>query len=73
MAEAISNTKDETIIRVFKENINFLTKRGFKPRFIILRNIASKAIIKFLNEDCNIGIQLVEPHNHKVNTAERAI
>ena len=73
LAEAISNTKDETIIKVFKENISYLTKRGFKRCFNILDNIASKAIIEFLKEECSIGIQVVEPHNHTVNAAERAI
>ena len=73
LAEAIPNTKDKTIIKVFKEKLSYLTRRGFKPRFNILDNIASKAIIEFLKEECNIGIQVVEPHNHGVNAAERAI
>ena len=46
LAEPIANTKDETIIGVFREKIEYLTKRGFKSRFNILDNIASKAIIK---------------------------
>ena len=73
LAEAILNTKDKTIIKVFKEKIKYLTKRGFKPRFNILDNIASKVTIEFLKEDCNIGIQFVKPHNHRVNATERAI
>ena len=70
LAKPIENTKDETIIAAFKEKIEYLTQRGFKPRFNILDNIASKAIIKYLKEECKIGIQLVEPHNHRVNAAE---
>ena len=70
LVEVISNTKDETIINVFKEKINYLTKRRFKPRFIILDNIASRAIIEFLKEECNIGIQIVKLHNHRINVAE---
>ena len=73
LAEAILNTKDKTIIKVFKEKLSYLTRRGFKPRFNILDNIASKAIIEFLTKECNIDIQVVEPHNHRVNAAERAI
>ena len=72
-AEPIANTKDETIIKVFREKLEYLKKRGFKPRFNILDNIASKAIIKYLKEEAEIGVQLVEPHNHRVNAAERAI
>ena len=73
LAEPIPNTKDETIIKVFREKLEYLKKRGFKPRFNILDNIASKAIVKFLKEEAGIGVQLVEPHNHQVNAAERAI
>ena len=67
------NTKDKTIICVFKEKIEYLTSRGFKPKFNILDNIASKAIVKFLKNDCKIGMQLVEPNNPRANAAERAI
>ena len=47
LAEPIPNTKDKIIIRVFKEKIEYLTSRGFKPKFNILDNIASKAIVMF--------------------------
>ena len=67
LAKATPNTKDKTIIKVFKQKISYLTMRGFKPRSNVLDNIVSKAIIKFLKEDCIIGIQLVELHNHRVN------
>ena len=46
-----------------------MTSRGFKPKFNILDNIASKAIVKFLKNDCKIGMQLVEPNNHQANKA----
>ena len=64
LVEPIENTKDETIIKVFREKLEYLKKRGFKPRFNILDNIASKAIIKYLKEEAEVGVQLVEPHNH---------
>ena len=64
LAEPIANTKDETIIKEFSEKLEYLKKRGFKPRFNILDNIASKAIITYLKEEAKIGVQLVEPHNH---------
>ena len=51
LAEPIANTKDETIIGVFREKLEYLKKRGFKPRFNILDNIESKAIVKFLKEE----------------------
>ena len=50
-----------------------MARRGFKPKFNILDNIASKAIVKFLKDERKIDIQLVEPNNHRANAAERAI
>ena len=35
-------------------------------------NVASKAVQAFL-EDEEIALQLVEPHNHRVNAAEQAV
>merc|ERR1712051_418029 len=72
LADPVKNTKDETIVRVFKSRVKYLTKRGFKPKFNIMDNVASKAVKSFLGEN-DIGLQLVEPHNHRVNAAERAI
>ena len=47
-------------------------KRGFKPSFNIIDNVASKAIKVYLQEE-NIQMKLVEPHNHQVNAVERSI
>ena len=72
LADPVENTKDDTIVRVFKQRVKYLLKRGFKPKFNIMDNVASKAVQRFLEEN-DIGLQLVEPHNHRVNVAERAI
>ena len=58
LGEPIENVKDETITRVFKEKLEYLSSRGFKPKFNILDNIASKAIVKILKNEQKIGIQL---------------
>ena len=55
-----------------KQNIAYVTKRGFKPNLNIINNVALKAVQAYLEAE-NVGIQLVEPHNHKVNAAEREI
>merc|ERR1712155_17519 len=72
LAEPIENAQDETMVRVFKEQIKYLTKRGFKPSFNIINNVASKAVQAYL-EDQDVDVQLVKPHNHRVNAAERAV
>ena len=47
-------------------------KRGFKPILNIVDNVASKALQAYPEAE-NVGIQLVEPYNHRVNAAEQAI
>ena len=72
LSELVGNRKSEMLVRIFKEKIDYLTKRGFEPKFNIMDNVASKAVRKYL-EDEDIGLQLVEPHNHRVNAAERTV
>ena len=51
------------MIDSFKTNIKCITKRGFKPCFNIIDNVASKAIKIYLMEE-KIQMQFVKPHNH---------
>ena len=68
----MKDTKDETMIGAFNSNIKYITKRGFKSCFNIIDIVASKAIKRYIMEE-KIQMQLVEPHNHQVNAAEREI
>ena len=72
LATPVKNMSEGTIVSCFKKNIAHLTKRGFKPIINIINNVASKAVQAY-QEAKNVGIQLVEPHNHRVNASERAI
>eukprot|EP00978_Attheya_sp_CCMP212_P040823 scaffold226719_cov36-Attheya_sp.AAC.1 len=72
LATPIKDAKTETIVDSFKKNIEYLTKRGFKPVFNIIDNVATRAVKAYLETE-DIQMQLVEPHNHRVNAAERAI
>ncbi len=57
---------------MYKKNFEELTSKGFKPKLNIMDNQATKHIKQFLSEnDCKL--QLMEPHNHRVNAAECAI
>jgi hypothetical protein len=49
-----------------------LTSKGYKPKINIMDNQATKYIKAFLTEQ-QCQLQLVEPHNHRLNAAERAI
>ena len=72
LATPIATATDEQMIKAFKENIEYLTSRGFKPSFNVIDNVASKAIKEYLVNE-GIEMQLVEPNNHRANAAERAI
>jgi hypothetical protein len=62
---------DVSIYNAYKTQFELLTS-GFKPKLNIMDNQATKHIKTFLTKnDCKL--QLVEPHNHCVNAAERAI
>ena len=72
LATPVKYLTDTSTIATFKEKITYLTKRGFKLVFNIIYNVASKAVKKYLEEE-NIRLKLVEPHNPRVNAAERVV
>ena len=72
LVKPIANVDDRSIFAAYKEVFETLEAKGYKPKMIVMDNQATKYIKKFLTEkECDL--QLVEPHNHRVNTAERAI
>ena len=44
LATLIKEAKAETIVECFKQNIIYLSKRGFKPVYNIIDNVATRAI-----------------------------
>ena len=68
----VKNMSEETLVNCFKQKITYITKRGFKTILNIIDNVASKAVQAYLEAN-NVNIQLVEPHNYRVNVAEREI
>ena len=68
----LSARNDDNMVTTFQELYAYLGERGIKPRLHVLDNECSKAIKSFIrSQDTNI--QLVEPHNHRVNAAETAV
>ncbi len=49
-----------------------MAAKGFKPKLNVMDNLATKHIKKILTKN-KCKVQLVEPHNHRVNVAECAI
>jgi len=72
LATPIDSMDDMTIFEAYKKNFEMLEKKGFSVKLNVMDNQATKNIMKFLDEkDCKV--QLVEPHNKRLNAAERAI
>ena len=72
LAELIKGLDDKTLFEAYKKFNLLLTDKGYYVKLNVMDNQATKYIKKFLTKnECNL--QLVEPHNHQVNAAERAI
>jgi hypothetical protein len=72
LATPIAGLDDVSIYQAYKKYFKELTDKGFKPKLNIMDNQATKHIKKILTDnDCQL--QIVEPHNHRINAAERAI
>ena len=72
LATPIDGMTDQIIFDAYKKNFDMLEKKGFKVKMNVMDNQATKYIKKFLTEkECEL--QLVEPHNKRMNAAERAI
>jgi hypothetical protein len=72
LAMPITGLNDVSICMAYKQQFELLTSKGFKPKFNTMDNQVTKHIKTFLTKK-NCKLQLVEPHNHRVNAAERAI
>jgi hypothetical protein len=68
----IAGLDDVTIFEAYKKKFDKLAAKGLKVKINIMDNQATKHIRKFLNEE-QCKLQLVEPHNHRMNAAEQAI
>jgi N-formylglutamate amidohydrolase len=70
--KVISNVDGHSIYEAYKEVFETLEAKGYKPKMNVMDNQATKCIKKFhIKKGCNL--QVVEPHNHSINVAERTI
>ena len=68
----ISGFDDNTVFAAYKTQFEFLESKGYMIILNVMDNQCTKQIKKILtNNKCEL--MLVEPHNHPVNAAERAI
>ena len=72
MVQPIKDRKKATTITAYKKQLNILKRCGLKPKLQKLDNEASQDLLEYINDE-NINYQLVPPHMHRRNLAERAI
>jgi hypothetical protein len=70
--EPMKNRSDAEAIRAYSKIYDGLTSKGLKQKFQTMDNEASTALNQFLHSK-DIQFQLVPPHVHRQNAAERAI
>ena len=68
----MKSRKDEDMVATFTEIYEELQAKGHQPALHVLDNECSKAVKNYITSQ-ETGIQLVEPHNHRVNAAEPAV
>jgi hypothetical protein len=60
------------MVTAFTKVITILKAGGYQPALNVMDNECSAAVEKYIRSE-NINIQLVPPHNHRVDATERAI
>ena len=72
LVEPMKSRSDADMEKSYNKLYYYLTDRGWTPKFNVMDNEASTAIKKLLTQRDDT-FQLVKPHNHCVNAAERVI
>jgi hypothetical protein len=70
--EPLKNHQSSEMLAAYKRGHALFTQRGLKPQLQKLDNEASAMLQQFMTSE-NIDFQLVPPHVHRRNAAERAI
>jgi len=72
IVHAMPSCTDAAMVTAFNEVISTLKTGGYTPSLNVMDNECLAAVEAYIKSE-RIGIQLVPPHNHRVNAAERAI
>jgi hypothetical protein len=72
LVKPIVNLNNYSIFEACKEIFKSLEAKGYKPKMNVMDNQATKYIKQFLTKkECDL--QVVKPHNHRINAAEHVI
>ncbi len=72
IVRAMPSHTDASMVTAFIEVITILKAGGYQPALNVMDNECSATVKKYTRSE-NINIQLIPPHNHHANAAERAI
>jgi hypothetical protein len=72
LAERLRNRTAPELLRGYNKMHQELVSRGLQPQLQRLDNEASKVLKQFLHDE-NVSFQLIPPHVHRRNAAERAM
>jgi hypothetical protein len=72
IVKTLRDQTDKSMVEAFQEVYEYLTTKGFKPKLNVMDNQCSKAVQTYIHST-GADIQLVNPDDHRVNAAERAI
>jgi len=68
----MKSRNDECMVATFKDIYEYLQSKKLAPKLHVLDNECFKAVQRYIKGQ-QVNIQLVEPHNHRVNAAETAV
>ena len=72
LVRPMKTRSDACMVGAYQEVYEYLESVGHKPSLNVTDNEASKAVQNYIKSK-DVDWQLVEPDNHRVNAAERAI
>jgi hypothetical protein len=72
LVKSLNNLDNHSIYKAYKEVFKTLQAKGCKPKMNVMDNQATKYIKQFLTKK-EYDLQVVKPHNHRVNAAKQAI
>ena len=72
LVQALRDQTDNSLQEAFEDVYFYLASKGFKPKFNIMDYQCSRRIQKYITSQ-GTDIQLVNPDDHRINAAERAI
>ena len=73
LVRAMKDRTTESMLEAFKSVYDYLIRKNYKPKLHVMDNECSKIIKTFIENDNNVTLQFVEPHEHRVNAAKRSI